>query len=236
MGQMLDSANPANIPADLDGMPALRITVLANPAGQCFDYETGNAGASSVAAGCRSRADAGKWSVVYTDWDHIQAVTDALHLAGLGWSEASAWPAVGVYLWAADPSGNIARGTWRPPVTPLAVQGGQQNGCDVSVTADRFPARVAGYIDGPVSQWPGSAWDRFTAIPDTPTGTQPSQPSPPAPPPMGQPSGACNVNLPILSQGAVGPAVKAVQKLVGGVAVHGVFGPVTHQAVVTFQH
>ena len=59
--------------------------------------------------------------------------------------------------------------------------------------------------------------------------------TPPPPPPKPQPTGVCIVNLPILQQGANGNSVQALQKLLGGIAVDGVFGPITHQAVINFQ-
>lgn len=236
MGVMYDAVDPANIPASCDGGPALRITVLANPDGAAFDVEPGNAPAAKVVAAAKERITKGRWAIAYVNEETFHEVEAAMGPAGLHWSDASEWTAPGLYLWCADPSGNIAAGRWVLPVTPLAVQDTYAGGFDTSRTADIFPAVAAGYIDGPKSQWPAEAWARFTELaaggPVTPA-PAPAPPTPPAPP---APPTEVTVQLPILSQGNQGQSVRSVQKLLGGLADDGVFGPLTHQAVVDFQH
>jgi peptidoglycan hydrolase-like protein with peptidoglycan-binding domain len=43
------------------------------------------------------------------------------------------------------------------------------------------------------------------------------------------------VQVPQLEQGSTGPSVAALQTLLGGLTVDGVFGPLTHDGVVHFQ-
>lgn len=164
MGLMTDAVDPANIPAELDGQPALRISVLANSEGEAFDGETGDAGPSAVADALAVRAQAGKWSVLYVDESSIGAYLGALATKGLRPAPASEWPAPGVYLWCAAPEmvGNQVPG-WAP-VAPLAVQNHYLGTIDESTTFGTFPAAVAGYIDGPVSTWPSEAWARFGEV------------------------------------------------------------------------
>lgn len=176
MGRMFDAVNPANIPSSLDGTMALNITVLANPLGQAFDVEPGNVAAGPVAAAMLTRLRAGKWSVGYVNQDTIGPLTAAMSAVGIEWAQAWSWPKPGVYLWAADPSGNIMAGRWKLPVAALAIQDTYQGGYDVSTTAPNFPAQVAGYLDGPVSAWPPNIWARYTAIVEPPP--------PPAPVPI----------------------------------------------------
>jgi hypothetical protein len=180
MGQMTDSTNPANIPAALDGRPALRITVLANPAGEAMDSESGNAGVDAVANSCAVRFARQLWTVGYTNESGCAGLTQALANKGLHWTSAPAWPAPGVYLWAADPLKTGWYAGSLPGIVPLAVQDQWLNVIDVSETAPNFPAEVAGYIDGASSAWPASAWDRFTVI-------TPLPPNPPAYPYGGKP-------------------------------------------------
>jgi peptidoglycan hydrolase-like protein with peptidoglycan-binding domain len=235
MGQMFDAVDPANIPATADGRPALRITVLANPAGQAFDVEDGNAVAAEVAAAMAVRESEGRWSVAYVNESTISPMEAAMGPKGLRWTEGASWPAPGVYLWAADPSGNIVAGRWHVPVAPLAIQDAQGAGYDVSTTVTNFPAAAAGYIDGPVSAWPANAWARFTALADGSVPAPAPAPSPtPAPTPAPKPS-EVTVLLPVLQQGVTAPSVRAVQLLVGGITVDGIFGPVTHARIVEFQ-
>ena len=168
MTDQIDAVNPANIPASYDGLPALRVTVFASTAGQAFDVsDTGNASPVLVARAVASRYQTGKWSLCYVNQSGYAGMTQALELAGLGWTDAGHWPRRGAYLWCADPSGNIATGAWQVPVTPVAVQDRYLGPYDLSRTAGAYTGRVAGYIDGPSSQWPAAAWDRFTTIPDT---------------------------------------------------------------------
>jgi hypothetical protein len=178
MGQMIDAVNPANIPPDFDGRPALRITVLADPAGQCFDSERGNAGVDEVAKACSTAVHAGRWVVAYTNGDNHPALTTALAGYALGWRDAASFPAPGVYLWATDPTGTPhTRVTWAD-VEPVAVQWGWFATHDLSATYPTFGAEVAGYIDGPASKWPAEAWSRF--VPFQPQSHVPV-PAPPAP-------------------------------------------------------
>jgi peptidoglycan hydrolase-like protein with peptidoglycan-binding domain len=235
MGQMFDAVDPDNIPATCDGRPALRITVLANPAGQAFDVEGGNAPAAEVAAAMAVRESEGHWSVAYVNESTIDGLEAAMGPKGLRWAEGGSWPAPGVYLWAADPSGNIVAGRWSVPVAPLAIQHLLQASYDVSTTVTNFPAAAAGYIDGPKSIWPANAWARFTALADGPVPAPKPTPSPtPAPAPAPEPS-EVTVLLPVLQQGMTAPSVRAVQVLVGGINVDGIFGPVTHARIVEFQ-
>ena len=167
MADQIDSVQPANIGPEYNGLPAARITVLADRRGQCFDVsDVGNASASSVALAVEWRFSQHMWSVCYVNQSGEEGMTQALTLVGLGWTDARYWPRRGAYMWAADPSGNIAAGRWVPPVTPLMVQDRYVGAYDLSRTAGAWPGRVAGYMDGVDSAWPASAWDRFATIPD----------------------------------------------------------------------
>ena len=92
------------------------------------------------------------------------------------------------------------------------------------------------------TQWTdhGGVWDESLladdffilpapAAPAAPAASSPAIPHPPAT------GGLLTVQVPQLQQGARGDPVAAVQKLVGGVAVDGNFGPITLAAVVRFQ-
>lgn len=174
----IDAVNPANIGAGYNGQPVARGTVLADPAGQWFDVsDTGNASPAAVAKAVAVRHAKGFWSLLYVNQSGERPMTDALVGEGLGWAPASAWPSASVFMWAADPSGNIAAGRWRPVVVPLLVQYHYAGGFDLSRVAGTYPGRVAGYIDGPQSRWPDNAWGRFAPIPDRPVeaGAQPSE-------------------------------------------------------------
>jgi hypothetical protein len=193
MGDMIDAMYPGNIPAAYNGLPAMRISCLANPEAHVFDVESGNATGVRVAPAARVRVSAGMWAGLYTNWDLFDAVTADLEAVGLRWSAAADWPAPGVYLWAADPSGNIAAGRWRLPVDPLAVQDRYPGPVDLSRTAANFPARVAGYLDGAISTWPAAAWSRFEIMADAspgpagtvgPPGVQIPKPAPAPVPPV----------------------------------------------------
>lgn len=64
----------------------------------------------------------------------------------------------------------------------------------------------------------------------------PPAPEPPNPAPPGpSPGGDVEVLVPELSEGATGPSVHAVQTLLGGIAVDGIFGPVTKSRVEQYQ-
>lgn len=235
MGVMIDAVNPANIPAEYDGAEAVHITVLANPGGEVFDYENGNAPADEVAASMQHRSALKKWSIGYVNESMFPALTEAMRALGFGWASATAWPAPGVYLWAADPSGNIAAGIWRPGVVPLAIQRRYFGSTDESDTVPNFPARVAGYIDGAISAWPASAWSRFINVGASPAPAPAPAPVPaPAPAPAPLPKVA-TVQLPILSQGAEGPSVHAMQTVLGGITADSIFGPVTEARLKAYQ-
>ena len=178
MGTMTDAADPANIPAALNGTLALRTTVLADEAGQAFDIEAGNAPVSEVVRSVLARRAAGKWSILYYAWNSEPEVLAAVDGAGIVLASGDLWPDPQVYLWLADPSHNIARGLWLPRVRPLAVQDGYQGATDTSTTLDNFPARVAGYIDGARYAWPPAAWARFVALPDAAWHPDPSPAGP----------------------------------------------------------
>lgn len=161
---MIDAVNPDNIGAGWDGLPALRTTVAADPEGECFDYEGGNADAGSVARAMRLRVNDGKWCLGYVNETMFPTLDNAMRTNGLGWYPADLWPEPGVYLFCADPSANVAAGRWKVPVRPIAVQDRYFGTYDLSTVEDIFPAKVLGYIDGPVSKWPDAAWQRFTRI------------------------------------------------------------------------
>lgn len=168
VADQIDAVDPANIAAEWDGLPAARVTVFANLAGQVFDVsDTGNAPPATVAAAVRQRLLAGKWSVLYINESGQAGMSDALHSQGVAWTDAAFWPEPGAYIGAADPSGLIASGAWRPPVDPVFVQDRYLGTFDLSRTAGPWAARVLGYMDGPNSTWPADAWARFREIPDT---------------------------------------------------------------------
>lgn len=235
MGRMVDAVNPANIPAEYNGKMATTITVLADPTGQCFDIEAGNATGVSAAAAIAARVKAGKWAVAYVNESLFELVTYDLSTVGLDWADAVRWPLPGVYLWAADPSGNIAAGHWVPGFTPLAIQDTYSGLTDMSTTSVRFPAEVAGYLDGRVSAWPADAWSRFQVLSSVNPSPDPAPGSTPGAPPTPPITEVCAVNLPVLLQGSSGPSVRSVQTLVGGLTIDGIFGPMTKARVQAYQ-
>lgn len=168
---MVDAVDPANIARSFDHLLALRISVLADPAGQCFDGERGDAGPGPVAAAIVSRFVHGYWSVLYVNEATERDYSDAVWAASVPLLGVESWPTRGCYLWCADPSGNIASGGWRPHVAPVAIQDRYLGTVDLSTTYDPFPFRVAGYIDGPQSAWPADAWSRFATVTEAPTPT-----------------------------------------------------------------
>lgn len=228
MGNMADAVNPANIPAEFHGGPALRITCLADPAGECFDSETGNAPVDQVATGMAVRHGQAKFSVGYTNEDNFKALSEAMTTKGLSWLGAEHWPAPGVYLWAAAPGTPAGERPAWCPVEPVAVQDRPQGDYDLSTTTANFPATAAGYIDGKISVWPAAAWADYTELGATPAPA-------PEPAPAPAPPQEATVLLPVLQEGAQGPSVESVQRLLGGLAVDGIFGPLTHQSVTAFQ-
>lgn len=183
----------------------VHITVLAAAGADAYDGETGNAGPEAVAAALSGEVGAGRHPWLYSNQDQLPAYLAALKSKGINPSDRSVWPRPGVYLWLADPSGNLENGSWRPPVDPVAVQ-------------DAF--------DGTV--------DHSTVY----VSLGASAPPTPAPAPAPQPPTQQEVTVlvPQLEEGVEGPAVKAAQTLLGGIATDGVFGPVTKSRVEQFQH
>lgn len=175
----IDAVNPTNIPAAYDGEPVAKITVFSNPGGQWFDMESGNADPVADARAIRERLDSGKWAGVYFPESWQARATGALASQGITLAGSERWPAPLCYLWCADPSGNIAAGRWTPPVQPVLVQDRYPGSYDLSTVHGQYPGRVAGYIDGPQSQWPSDAWNRFVRLPDSPTPPQPEEPDMP---------------------------------------------------------
>src|SRR5215469_2369238 len=173
--------DPSNIGPEWDGGLAMTITVLANPTGQAFDVESGNATGVRVAPAIRDRFTVGMWSVAYVNESLCDALSLDLADMGLSWTDPGRWPNPGVYLWAADPSGNIAGGRWQPPVAPLLIQDRYLGSIDLSRCASGFTGTVAGYMDGAISTWPAAQWARFRRLPDRAPAPTP-QPKPPAPP------------------------------------------------------
>ena len=182
----------------------VRITVLAAPGADAYDGETGNAGPEPVAAALAGEVGAGRHPMLYSNRDELPAYLAALHSKGVNPSDRSQWPRPGVYLWLADPSGNLATGAWRPPVDPVAVQDRQESGADHSTL--------------------------YVAL-----GQPAPEPSPTPNPPTPVAQQEVNVQVPLLQEGATGASVAAAQKLLGGLTVDGIFGPVTHARVVQFQ-
>lgn len=242
MGTMVDSVKPGNIPAEYHGKPAVRATVLADPEGEVFDLEKGNASAAEVADAVAVKVHKGGWAVIYADEPYTAQAVQALAAKELRFASAEAFPAAGVYLGAADWTSQAhLRPTWAP-VNPVFCQWTNGNDFDTSETAPNFPAEVLGYIDGPESEWPVGAWSDYTTMAEAlaasehPTpGVTPAPVPAPVPDPATNQTGACEVQLPILQQGNQGPSVKAVQTLVGGLTQDGIFGPLTHEGVVRFQ-
>lgn len=251
-----DSVRPGNIPAELNGELAMRGTVLANIDSDWQDSEDGNATVAEVAATAKAKIAAGRWDLIYCNQNRFPAQTAALAAAGIAWSHAERWPAPGAYLWFVD----LDRGpTWPSPlitVRPLMIQFHWVGPYDLSIPAPNFPVRVAGYIDGPVSEWPANAWGRFKSVitnppppPPTPAPTPVPTPAPtpapiPPPAPPAPPKGICTVNLPMLAEGAgmngaPNETVRALQALLvmrgHSLGWDGRFGTATAEAVRQFQ-
>lgn len=180
MGTMVDATNPDNIPPQLNGKPAVQITVAANSAAVVFDVEEGNAPADEVAAAVKTRYGWGRPSVAYVNESTCPGLVEAVAAVTVPLRPVGDWPQAGVYLWTAAPGvepGQVP--TWAP-VAPVAVQDVYTGAVDQSTTFGDFGADVAGYLDGPVSAWPGTAWERFTIY-------DPAAPPSPAPIPAPQP-------------------------------------------------
>lgn len=198
------SAWPAEAWQSFGSDPLVRITVRAAPGADAYDGEKGNAGPGAVASALANEVADGHHPWLYSNQDQLPGYLQALATKSIFPKDRSLWPAPGVYLWLADPSGNIAAGHWVPPVDPVAVQ-------------DAF--------DGTV--------DHSTLFVDLGASQAPSQPNPPSPGPS--PGGVVEVLVPELSEGSDGPSVHALQTLLGGIAVDGIFGPVTKSRVEQFQ-
>jgi hypothetical protein len=159
---IFDAWTPGNIPASapasmlyLDGGgaaseaeqataaargPLLLNSVLANPAAQVQDYEPGNAPIDRVATACVLRLGQGLWTTVYCDGADIGTVVAGLAAKSLHLAPASSWPAPGVYLHAADPTGTDHIEVGWAPVQPVAVQWLWLPGYDVSSGYGTYPA------------------------------------------------------------------------------------------------
>lgn len=150
---LYDAINPENIPAPapavagyddgayvwsaagwnlFPGIPQVHISVFADPASLAFDVEGGNASARTVAGVVAGRTSAGKPSWVYFYQDEASTVFQAFQAAQVSFLDRSLWPTPGAYIWASDPSGNIASGAWRLPVDPVAIQKTNTSTYDVS--------------------------------------------------------------------------------------------------------
>lgn len=186
--------------------PFLHITVLADQAYECFDVEAGNATPAQAAGAMATRLEQKHWSVVYCNQDTLPSVQAALKGKNIALTDAQFWPAPAVYLWIADPSGNIPAGRFHPPVTPVAIQ----------------------------DEWT-PAWDHSTTHGSFPLATAPPPAPVPPPPPPPPPPTEVNVIVPQLEEGVQGPSVTALQRLLTDVAADGIFGPITRAAVVSYQ-
>lgn len=181
---MVDAVNPASIPAEYNGCPAVRISVLAAPGADAYDLEDGNAPPAEVAPVMASAVTAGRPVVAYVNETTLGELAAALALHHLAYRPATDWPAAGVYLWVAYPSNSFGRIPSWAPVAPVAVQDRYLHSCDLSTTYGPFPGRVAGYVDGKFSAWPAAAWDRFIglqAAPTDPPGIDPASGGGPGP-------------------------------------------------------
>lgn len=200
-----------------EGVTALRdrifwnITVLADPNWEVFDYETGNAGADSVATSVAKRFTANQFSVVYVNEAQHQDISQALSVKGIHWTDRRFYPAPGCYLWAAAPGTTPGQSPPWCPVPPVAVQ-------------DRW-----------LVNHDASTLFVPTVIPPPPPPTPPPPPPTPTPPEV-----KINVQLLQLQEGATGDAVRALQIILNGrggyaLATDGIFGPKTTMAVREYQ-
>jgi hypothetical protein len=205
------SAWPAEAFTALEAVIPWRITVTADARWEIFDHEAGNASATRIATAVAGRLKAGQWSVCYTNAAELPALAAALARRNLAWTPAEAWPAPGVYLWCAAPGTPPGQHPPWAPIAPVAVQHTWEKDYDLSATFGPFPV-----------------------LPARPAPAPPPVPPTPGPAP-GPPPGWCVVNLPVLRQGSRGPAVAALQRLLGGLTVDQDFGPNTHNRVVAHQ-
>lgn len=203
---------PAEAIVALRPRVAINITVLADPAWEVFDSETGNAGVDNVAASVRARLDKGLWSWVYTNEANLNGQTAALLARGVHWTDRAMFPEPGCYLWAAAPGTTPGTTPLWCPVPPVAVQDRWMGDHDVSTL----------YVD-------------LTPKP----APKPPQPAPqPAPVPL---EVLFAMNVAQVRQGASGAPVRALQTLLNGWAgdnltLDGIFGPKTDAAVRAYQH
>lgn len=190
----------------------VNITVLADPAWEMFDSETGNAGVDSVARAVKARLSKGLWSGVYVNEDLHQAQTDALLAQGVQWTDAKEWPAPGCYLWAAAPGTTPGITPLWCPVPPIAVQDRWMGDHDVSTCYGSFPVVVV-----------------------------PPAPQPKPPPPAPPPEVTFDMKMPQIKQGVTSDEVRALQILLNGrhgnsLTVDGIYGPKTESAVRAYQY
>ena len=250
MGEMIDTTDPAAVPAELDGKPLILLSVLANPEGDGFDVETGNAAPAEVAAACSVKVHAGHWTVVYADEPYTAQMVNELAAKELRFAQAEQFPAAGVYLGAADWTHEAHLQPAWTDVHPVFCQWTNGNPYDTSQTAANFGAEVMGYLDGPESTWPADQVARFarmstvalpTPLPVPPPAPSPAPepvpPPPPPPPPPAPPTsgGLITVLVPQLQEGASSDSVRSAQTLLGGLAVDGIFGPQTHARTMEYQ-
>lgn len=195
----------------LDGRIAVNITVLADEAWEVFDSETGNAGVDAVATAIANRYQDRKWSWAYSNRDNLPGLTQALKRKSLTWTDASMFPALGVYLWVAAPGTSPGRTPPGLPVQPVAVQDRAVGPYDASTLF--------------VNVW----------TPPAPP------PAPPAPkPPLPPKEIPIAVQLLQVQEGNQGDVVKSLQILLNGrgpyaIQVDGIFGPKTLAAVRGYQ-
>lgn len=130
---------PAEAWAKFDGTRQLHITTTGSADSDTVDVERFDVSPMTAATIALQRKNQGKWTVIYSGENNINAVVSALATKSLRFSPASSFPAPGAYLWAANPTGEIHSEVPWAPVQPVAVQSLQANGCDQSWVAPNFP-------------------------------------------------------------------------------------------------
>lgn len=121
------------------GRGSVGISVTGDDGQPVHDCEFGAESPGLAATAAANRWQARTWTTLYSSQDNLPNVTAALRSKSLGWTDAGTWPAPGVYLHVADPSGNIPAGRWSPPVTPVAVQDEWVGPYDHSTTYGTYP-------------------------------------------------------------------------------------------------